>query len=213
MRSRSSRAFGAAGVLAVACALSAGLPRSAAASGSSTTSTGEAEFTFTTSAFKGKYAPKHILAVWVTDAKGGFIKTVLLNAKSKKKYLKRWGDESGKNYVDAVTSATLKKHGAAVARWDCRDAKGKVVPDGEYLLHVEMASDHKTSVTTPKTHIAFTKGPKPATAKPKDLANMKDMKFVYTPPGGPKADRKSSRESAPQPASAAATRPAAAETR
>ncbi|MHC5056944.1 MAG: DUF2271 domain-containing protein [Planctomycetota bacterium] len=208
MLSRSSRAFGAVEALTVACALSAVLPRSAAASASSTTSTGEAELTFTTSAFKGKYAPKHVLAVWVTDAKGDFVKTVLLNAKSKKKYLKRWVDESGKNYVDAVTSATLKKHGAAVARWDCRDAEGKVVPDGEYHLHIEMASDHKTTVTTPKTHIAFSKGPKPTSARPKDLANMKDMKLVYTPPGG-KADGKSGRKPDPRPVSAPATKHAA----
>jgi hypothetical protein len=196
MRMRCSHVFGAVAAAVATCAFA----RRAEASSSVSASNGSAELTFTTTLFKGKYAPKHVLAVWATDSKGAFVKTVLLNAKSKKKYLKRWASESGKNYVDAVTSATLKKHGAVVARWDCRDAKGKVVPDGEYLLHVEMASGHKSAVTTPKTYIAFTKGPKAATARPKNLANMKALKLVYTPPGGSKADARSARRSDPRPA-------------
>jgi len=202
MRSLSSHVFGAVAAAMAVCILSCAFANSAAASSSVTTSVGTAELTFTTTNFKGKYAPKHVLAVWVTDAKGAFVKTVLLNAKSKKKYLKRWTSESGKNYVDAVTSATLKKHGAVVARWDCRDAKGKVVPDGEYLLHIEMASGHKSTVTTPRAYIAFTKGPKPASARPKDLVSMKGLKFAYAPPGSAKADEKLTRESDFRPASA-----------
>jgi hypothetical protein len=135
----------------------------------------------TTRATNGKYAPKHVLAAWVTDARGQFVRTLLVRGRKRKKYLYRWAKDTKKNNVDAVTGATLKSHGEVAIRWDCRDTQGDVVPDGEYRIQLELTDKHAQGPTTPAGHIVFIKGGKPATAKPEDQDNFRSMSLSYTP--------------------------------
>ncbi len=50
-----------------------------------TSTQGKGTLTFVTTATDGKYAPRHVLAVWVADSKGKFVKTLLVRARKRKK--------------------------------------------------------------------------------------------------------------------------------
>ncbi len=143
--------------------------------------TGPVKFSVETKRDKGKYAPKHVLAIWVTDAKGKFVRTLEIYGKKRMKYLTVWGKNSKQNTADAITGATLKKHVAHNVVWDCRDAKGKLVPNGYYYIQVEFAEEHKRTQMMPLRHVKFQKGAKAVSIKPKDTPNFVKIKLDYTP--------------------------------
>jgi hypothetical protein len=82
-------------------------------------------------------------AIWITDARGRFIKTLELWADRRREYLVTFEQEA-QSSIDAVTSATLVRHAAHVAKWDFTDARGAIVPDGDYQVVVEM-TDHNSA--------------------------------------------------------------------
>lgn len=142
---------------------------------------GSVTFTVTTKAVKARYSPRHVMAIWVTNSKGEFVKTLAIHAKSQKKRLTTWIKQSKKNAVDAVTGATLKTHQTHTVTWDCLDVKGKSVPDGDYQIHVEFTSANSQGPVTPALHIQFHKGLKAVSMTPKPLPYFVEMKLIYTP--------------------------------
>jgi hypothetical protein len=144
---------------------------------------GTLRFTMKTVTTKGKYAPKHVVAVWVEDARGRFVKTLRVAGRKQAKRLRRWARASRKNVVDAVTGATLKKHVEHTVTWDGRDAKGRAVPDGIYEVRVEFTEKNSYGPTTPRGHVRFFKGPVGATARVSDLSSFKGMSATWTPAG------------------------------
>lgn len=142
---------------------------------------GSVEFTVTTKPAKGKYSPRHVMAIWVTNSKGEFVKTLAVCGKNQKKRLATWAKQSKKNDVDAVTGATLKTHQTHTVTWDCRGAKGKSVPDGDYQIHVEFTSSNGQGPVTPAAHIQFQKGLKAVSMTPKALRYFDKMNLKYTP--------------------------------
>jgi hypothetical protein len=157
-----------------------------------TVSTNAASVTFsvTTVATKGKYAPRHVLAIWVTDSQGALVQTLQVNADKRKKHLVEWLAALGDTKVDAVTSATLKTHQTSKVVWNCKDAKGNPVPDGKYRIRVEFTEINGAGPSTPKEHIEFTVGPTASTVKPKDLDNFKAMSLDYVPAANKPAGKK-----------------------
>jgi hypothetical protein len=145
---------------------------------------GTLEFCVTTVTTKGKYAPRHVVAIWVADARGRFVKTLRLAGRKQSKRLRRWARASRKNVVDAVTGATMKKHGTHTVAWDGRDAKGRIVPDGMYQVRVEFTEKNRLGPVTPLGHVRFVKGRLGATARVSDLPNFKKMSVTWTPAGG-----------------------------
>ena len=143
--------------------------------------TGPVKFSVETKRTKGKYAPKHVLAIWVTNAKGKFVRTLEVYGKKRRKYLKVWAKNSKKNTVDAITGATLKKHVPHNVVWDCRDARGKLVPDGAYHIHVEFTEVNGQGPVMPLRHVKFRKGAKPVSLKPKNTRNFVNIKLDYMP--------------------------------
>ncbi len=154
----------------------------ATVAGTLSTNDASVNFSVTTSPTTGKYAPRHVLAIWVTDSQGALVKTLQVNADKRKKHLVQWMAAMGDTKVDAVTSATLKTHQTSKVVWNCKDAKGNPVPDGKYQIRVEFTEINGAGPATPKDYIEFTVGPKAVTLKPKDLANFKAMSLDYMPP-------------------------------
>ena len=152
------------------------------AAGTLSTNAASVNFSVTTVPTTGKYAPRHVLAIWVTDSQGALVQTLHVNAGKRKKHLVEWIASLGDTKVDAVTGATLKTHQATQVAWNCTDAKGNTVPDGKYQIRVEFTEINGAGPATPKGHIEFTVGPTAATVKPKDLANFKAMSLDYVPP-------------------------------
>lgn len=137
---------------------------------------------FTTKTYFGRYAPSHVLAVWISNASGGFVKTLDEHGKGRASNLVTWRSASGGSTVDAVTGATLKSHGVVSANWNCTNAAGARVPAGAYQLHVEFAESNvrSTSAAGPQLVVNFETG-KAATLTPPDTANYLGTKVVITP--------------------------------
>ncbi len=137
---------------------------------------------FTTKTYLGRYAPSHVLAVWVTDAGGGFVKTLAEWGKSRSSNLAVWRSVSKASTVDAVTGATLKAHGVVSVDWNCANLSGARVSDGDYVLHVEFAESNvkTTSAAGPQLNVPFKVGAAGTFTAP-DASNYVSTKVVITP--------------------------------
>ena len=142
---------------------------------------GIATFTVTTTQTSGNYEPRHVLAVWVADSSGAFVKTLLRRADRRQQYLYTWQNVSAGNVVDAVTGATLSTHQTVTATWDTENVSGNIVPDGEYRIRVEFTAEHAQGPLTPATYVSFQKGPDEVTLHPADLQYFKSMSLTYRP--------------------------------
>lgn len=120
------------------------------------TTSGMLSVNFTTNSYNGKYAPKHVLAAWITDDSGAFVKSLMVYASSRKSYLTNWyKSTSSGDKTDAVTGATLNSHGALNCTWNGKNSAGTTVPDGVYKLCVEFTENNSTGRYTT---FSFTKG-------------------------------------------------------
>lgn len=144
---------------------------------------GKTTFTVVTTPLQQKYAPWHVLAVWVVDDQGRFVKTLEKRAAKQSRYLREWRKASKGNVTDAVTGATLHKPGKRTVVWDGTDANGRPVPDGVYGLRVEMTSANAAGPLTPPGHLTFTKGRKPFAKTYPDVGPFRGLRVEYTPQG------------------------------
>lgn len=114
---------------------------------------------FETSTTSGKYSPKNVHAIWVETAAGDFVRTLDLwgnkHAKQLTEFKAAVGDLAAA--VAARTGATEKAYGKYSSRWDLKDAAGNVVPDGEYVIRLELTSDNANKNKYHRTSIPFTK--------------------------------------------------------
>ena len=117
------------------------------------------------------YAPKNILAIWIEDNSGKFIKTLMAYANTRKAYLTKWSTSTSAigsvyNTVDAVSGATLSSHSTRTCSWNGTDYSGKVVADGSYKLCMELTDQH---IASNYTSVAFTKGTSNQNLTPADV--------------------------------------------
>lgn len=123
-------------------ALIASLLAASAASGQTLSST------FTTTSNGGNYAPRNIVAVWVEDSNGTFVKTIGRWASREKADLKGWIAKAGNADTDAVSGATRSNHtGMLTVNWDLKNKQGAVVPDGTYTIRMELSDRNTTSAS------------------------------------------------------------------
>lgn len=102
-----------------------------------------------TSAAGGNYAPKNIVAIWIEDNQGNFVKTLLAYAQTRKTHLNTWEASttaagSPYNTVDAITGATKTSHATRTCSWDGTDINGNIVSDGTYKLRMELTDKNGT---------------------------------------------------------------------
>lgn len=115
---------------------------------------------FQTTPAGGPYAPRNVVAVWVEDGGGNFVKTIGRWAGQRKQYLLQWTAKAGPNDADAVTSATRGDHLNFIqATWNLQNRQNVVVPDGTYTIRMELADSD--GGTTNEGTFTFVKGPNP----------------------------------------------------
>ena len=132
-----------------------------------------------TESIDGQYSPRNVGAIWITDASGAFVKTVVLWARQRTYDLPEWLDSSGENTVDAVTSATKSTHNIVrEGTWNCTDQNRLAVPDGTYTLRYEMSEGEQGG---PTSSVEFTKGSKPFTLMPADERAFTKRTLVFEP--------------------------------
>lgn len=126
----------------------------------------------------GNSPTNHYAVAWVTKADGTFIKTVWRQGSATYTnskwtgHFKTWTAARGSSIVtDGYTSATAADYTAAVnnpvtVTWNCQDASGALVPDGNYIFRVQYAEDAAEVDGPVTTALAWTKGSAPATVNP-----------------------------------------------
>jgi len=158
---------------------------------------GSVSLTATLGEIHGKKSAKHWTVVWVTSATGGaFVRTIRRQGPG---YRSHWGKHCGAWYTavadneanaavapDGFTSATSNTYAAPdnpfTQTWDCKDADGKVIPDGTYKLWIQYSGDSKTQGPVTTEGLIWTKGPSPSTVKPADQGtNFTGMSIVWKP--------------------------------
>lgn len=143
---------------------------------------GKLDANLLTSTYKGKYAPKHVLAIWVESSSGTFVKSLVLNASTRKKYLTNWLDAtSSGNTTDAVVGATLKNHAETSCTWDGTDINGKLVGDGSYNLKVEFTEENSKGKIA---SFPFAKGTSTDSQTQNTVSNITVNSLSWTPNKG-----------------------------
>lgn len=131
----------------------------------------------------GKYSPRNIGAIWVSDASDRFIRTLSVWADRRAKYLKRWNDTTAAAKVpadrtDAISSATKSSHGLRGGTWNCTDLTAAPVPDGTYKICFEL-TDYDGS--GPNDCVSFTKSAAPFSLMPPDVRSFTARKLELKP--------------------------------
>lgn len=140
---------------------------------------GKLSVSVTASAYKGKYTPRHVMAVWVESTSGTFVKTLVAKAAERREYLTNWlkATSSG-NTTDALTGATLNSYSAMSCSWDGTNVSGSVVGDGAYNLRVEYTEDNSTGKIA---SFPFTKGATVDVQTPAAASGVTVGELTWTP--------------------------------
>jgi len=118
-------------------------------------------FTITTQSYGGTYAPKHCLAIWVTNSSDVFLKTLKLRASTYKVHLVKWNQMSSGNTTDAITGVSMTSHSTHTVAWNGKDKNGALQADGTYKVYIEFteANSAQSSIADgPWTSFTFNKG-------------------------------------------------------
>jgi MYXO-CTERM domain-containing protein len=109
----------------------------------------------------GNYAPRNVVAVWIEDAAGTFVKTIDRWADTRRQHLVAWRTAAGANDADAISGATRMDHALPLRiLWDTRNRAGEIVPDGTYRIRMEVADRNATAATqNNQGTFTFVKGP------------------------------------------------------
>lgn len=139
--------------------------------------------TATTSETGGNYAPKNIVAIWIEDQQGNFVKTLLAYAQNRKTHLNTWEASttaagSPFNTADAITGATKSSHATRSCTWNGTDVNGTLVADATYRLRMELTDKNNTGNFSTFT---FTKGANPENQAPANVPSFSSISVNWEP--------------------------------
>jgi len=135
-----------------------------------------------TSSAGGNYSPRNIVAIWIEDNSGKFVKTLLAYANNRKTHLNTWEASttsagSAFNSVDAKTGATQSTHATRTCTWNGTDYTGKLVSDGDYKVRMELTDKNATGNSATFT---FTKGPNTQKLSPASVPSFSSISINWT---------------------------------
>jgi hypothetical protein len=140
---------------------------------------GQLDVTVTTSTANGSYAPENIVAFWIQDSSGKFVKSMLVLANKRKADLTNWVTATPiGNSIDATTGATQSSHATRTGKWKGTSLAGAVMPDGTYTVKMEMTEGNSGSRVGTFT---FQKGPNTQTLTPTNIPSFSNIAIVWTP--------------------------------
>jgi hypothetical protein len=141
--------------------------------------TGQLTVTVTTSTTNLGYAPNNIVAVWIQDNSGKFVKTLLALANTRKAHLTNWVTSTPVgNTVDATTGATQSSHGTRTCTWNATNVSKVLVPDGTYTVKMEMSEGGSSE---PLGTFTFDKGPNGVTLTPLNIPSFSNISIKWVP--------------------------------
>lgn len=128
-----------------------------------------------------EYAPNNIVACWIVDSSGKFVKTLLAYAATRKSDLINWKSATSSTYnvVDALTSATKSSHAARTCTWNGTNTSGVSVADGTYTVKME-CTDNGSGVVN-LASFTFTKGATSQTQTPATTNKFSSISIAWVP--------------------------------
>lgn len=143
---------------------------------------GALSFSVKTVTYTAQFAPRHILAIWIANGSGQWVKTrkrIYANT-AYRQYLTNFKSATSStfNATDATTGATLSAHTTHTITWDGRDVSGNLVADGTYRVYIEFTSANATGKLY---YCEFTKGPDAVTLTPANQTNFTNISLIWTP--------------------------------
>jgi hypothetical protein len=130
------------------------------------------------------YSPRNIVAMWIEDSSGKYVKTLLAYASERKQYLKNWKTATtvagaAYNTVDAITGATQSSHATRTCTWNGRNRSSVLVPDGSYKLKMEVTDND--GVAQNLVSFTFTKGATTQTLTPTTTNGFSNISIEWVP--------------------------------
>lgn len=141
--------------------------------------------------------PRHWTVIWVTDDKtGAFVRTIRRQGPA---YKSHWGDHCDAWFSavagianrynvspDGFTGATAASYAAPgnpfTQSWDCKDAGGATIPDGDYRIWIQYAENDNAPGPVTTQGLLWAKGPSASTVNPANQGSyFTDMSIVWTP--------------------------------
>ncbi|MDD4970271.1 MAG: DUF2271 domain-containing protein [Paludibacter sp.] len=119
-------------------------------------------------------------AIWIQNASGTFVKTIVGCTSSDRNDLLTWtaATSSTYNIVDAVTSATRSTYGVRTGTWNGTNVSRVLVADGTYSVKMEMTDfSGQGRLGT----FAFTKGPVAQTLAPANILSFSNISIKWVP--------------------------------
>jgi len=144
---------------------------------------GELSVTTTTSSAGGMFSPNNVLAIWVEDDAGNFVKTLMVYAQFYTTYLNTWEASTNAagdmyNSVDAITGASRTSHGIRTCAWDGKDVSGIDMPDGTYYVWMELTDRNNTGNFS---SFMFTKDDNTNTLTPSNVPSFSSISIEWSP--------------------------------
>lgn len=132
----------------------------------------------------GNYSPKNILAIWIEDANGNFVKTLMAYASERKQYLVNWKFKTtiastSYNTTDAITGATLLSHGTRTATWNGKNRTAALVADGTYSVRMEVTDNDGFAQNL--ATFSFVKGTTSQTLTPSNTNGFSGINIQWAP--------------------------------
>jgi hypothetical protein len=146
----------------------------AGAAGASAGSLTTLAFDVTTSPVGGRYQPRNIGAIWVTDGTGKLVKSLEVWAAARRRYLTGYASALAGSLVDVTASATLSSHRTHHATWNMKDRNGAAAAPGKYKLFMETTDGDMTGRSS---SVDFDTSAGPQTLTPPDVASFSSMKL------------------------------------
>jgi hypothetical protein len=140
--------------------------------------TGNLTFSVTTTEPSGGFTNKYVLAIWIRDNSGTFVKTKIKYAATRVQYLNVWISNSGQNVVDATTGSTQTVHKTHTITWNATNVSAALVPDADYQVWLQMADQNTNGATT---SVTFTKGSSSVNLTPANVGNFTNMSLSWVP--------------------------------
>jgi len=138
-----------------------------------------------TSETGGNYAPRNIVAIWIENDNGEFIKTLMAYAQNRKTHLNIWQASTSTagvefNDVDAITGPTRNSHATRECLWNALDYNQNLMPDGVYHIWMELTDKNGTGNYS---SFSFNKGEEPEELTPDNVPSFSDISISWEPSG------------------------------
>lgn len=146
--------------------------------------TGTLRITMTTTTKPGLFAPQNVVAVWVEDAQGNFVKTIDRWSAVRTQHLVAWRAKAGTADVDSVSGATRLDHATPIQiQWKLKDRDKQPVPEGTYTIRMESAEDNSISEgENNQGTFTFINGPTAQAQTALANGGFTNVSIEYTPP-------------------------------